>query len=126
MYTRTSAACAAIAASFVLPGCSISTSPQPAQVPAQVIVQPAPATRVVTAPMPPPPARSELVPPPPVGPSAWVWQPGHWQYTNAPGNPWVWQEGRYVAPPGGVTRWVPGTWVRSPAGGWSWMEGHWA
>ena len=76
----------------------------------QVIVQPPPQVQVApeVAPMPPPPSHAELVPPPSQGVGPTVWQPGHWDYTAVPGNPWAWVGGQYVPPPAGSTTWVPG------------------
>jgi hypothetical protein len=78
------------------------------------------------APMPPPPAHSELVPPPPPSGVPMVWQPGHWQYTGLAGNPWYWQDGKYVAVPPGANTWVPGVWQQQANGTWMWVSGHWA
>jgi hypothetical protein len=100
----------------------------PAERETRVIVQPAPqqVSTVLAAPGPPPPPHSELVPPPPQGAGAVVWQPGHWQYSGMPNNPWSWQPGQYVPPPPGQTTWIPGHWTQQPTGAWNWNEGHWA
>jgi hypothetical protein len=90
-----------------------------------VIVQPAQPTIIPSAPNPPPPPMSELVPPPPASSTPTIWQPGHWRYTGAAGNPWNWQPGQYVAVPPGSTAWVPGQWQQQ-GNGWVWREGHWA
>ncbi len=106
------------------------TDVQPA--PTQVVVQTPPAPPVaqppsmlLMSPAPPPPARAELVPPPPQGAGNVVWQPGHWRYTGAAGNPWDWKAGEYVPAPPGRTVWTPGQWIPRN-GGWMWNEGHWA
>jgi len=102
---------------------------EPATPATQVVIQPPmQQTQVLPSlsPAPPPLAHSELVPPPPPGAGAMVWQPGHWRYTAAPGNPWQWQPGGYMPPPPGQTTWVPGRWAQQPTGGWMWIEGHWA
>jgi hypothetical protein len=93
----------------------------------QIIVQPQPRMETAdVAPVPPPPPHSELVPPPPTGSQPMVWQPGHWQYTGAAGNPWFWADGKYVAVPPGSTTWVPGSWQQQSGGSWLWVQGHWA
>jgi len=120
-----------LSASLIVPalfGLSACVTEQPAPRTMQVIIQPAPqpAQMVAIAPGPPPAPHAELVPPPPQGSGLVVWQPGHWQYTGLPGNPWSWQPGQYVPPPSGETTWVPGRWSQQPSGGWSWVEGHWA
>jgi hypothetical protein len=99
--------------------------------PAQVIVQQpavqaAPAPAETIAPAAPPAAESEIVPPPPQGAGRVAWRPGHWRYTGAAGNPWVWQPGLYVAVPQGQSVWTPGHWAQAPSGGWMWVDGHWA
>jgi hypothetical protein len=91
----------------------------------QVIVQPAPAAVMPTAPNPPPPAMSELVPSPPVSSTPAAWQPGHWRYTGIAGSPWNWVGGQYVAFAAGAVAWVPGRWQQQ-GDGWVWREGHWA
>jgi hypothetical protein len=100
----------------------------PASRETHVIVQPAPQqyATFAAAPGPPPPPHSELVPPPPDGAGPVVWQPGHWQFSGDPGNPWSWQPGQYVPPPPGQTTWIPGRWMQQPTGSWSWVDGHWA
>jgi len=118
-------ACMVLPALVALAACS---SPPPPPQTTQVIVQPQPEVAMATiAPMPPPPPHSELVPPPPPSGEPMVWQPGHWQYTGAAGNPWYWREGRYVTVPTGASAWVPGVWQQQVGGsGWLWVAGHWA
>jgi hypothetical protein len=121
---RTLMAATLLCAPLALAACG--DSPQPTQ----VIVQQPPAQAAMpvamVSPAPPPPAQSELVPPPPQGAGNVVWQPGHWRYTGAAGNPWTWQPGLYVSVPPGQSVWTPGRWQQQPSGGWVWAEGHWA
>ena len=93
--------------------------------PTRVVVQTAPAAPAVL-PAAPPPAQSELVPPPPLGAGTVAWQPGHWSYSGATDNPWIWEQGHYVPVPPGRAVWVLGYWAQQANGGWVWMQGHWA
>lgn len=124
---RAYSALLAVPAALALSGCVTST-PSPPQA-STVVVQPAQpqvATVTMVAPTPPPPPESELVPPPPQVSGPVVWQPGHWAYTGAAGDPWSWVSGVYVSPPPGQATWIPGQWQQAPNGTWMWVTGHWA
>ncbi len=73
-------------------------------------------------PYPPIPApRYERVPPPPG--RAYMWEPGHWQWT---GVQYAWIDGRYVPRHPSYGRYVPGHWQFSPrAGHYVWRPAHW-
>jgi hypothetical protein len=105
---------------MALSACATS-QPQPQR----IVVQTAPAVAPVVVPGPPPPPMGELVPPPPQATTPVAWQPGHWRYSGALGNPWTWQPGQYVSVPTGQSAWTPGQWVQTAAG-WTWVEGHWS
>jgi hypothetical protein len=68
---------------------------------------------------PPPPGIAENVPPPPG--AAYVWLPGHWQWT---GYRYVWVRGHYVVREAYWHHWVDGHWA-VVYGRWAWVPGHW-
>ena len=70
----------------------------------------------------PPPLRVEGIPPPPSG--AYIWRPGHWNWTGY-GNHYLWVRGEYVYHQPGWHQWVHGRWVPEN-GNWVWVPGHWA
>jgi WXXGXW repeat (2 copies) len=75
---------------------------------------------IVAKPVTLPPLYVEPQPDPPAG--SLVWQPGTWDWRGT----WVWVPGEYVqtTAPGAV--WVAGQWEATTAGTWRWSPAHWA
>jgi hypothetical protein len=63
----------------------------------------------------------EVVPPPPGSREVFVWDPGHWRWSNGG---YVWDPGHYVERRVRTAAWVPGHWAERGYN-WAWIPGHW-
>jgi hypothetical protein len=75
----------------------------------------------VYAPAPPPPPRGEVILPPPGPREAFVWAPGHYEWS---GRSYFWVTGHYIERPEPGLIWEPGRWI-DRHGRWEWIGGHW-